>query len=359
MSKIKAVGNLVLDVLAVPFGDPDDLDLDGEYFSKDTDLHLDKFTDPLILYWHGRDVGGSEQQKAEVIGESLGHTIKPDGVWIKVQLDKANKFARRVWDAARRGVAAASSGTVAHLMRKAADGFIADWPLIELSLFDVDHSKNRLPVNKNAIALPAAKALYSQAGRSFPELPTEEYISDAETKALQKKAFDMLVDDGVDKALTDREFGREPTEEEQLYEAAAVGIMNHFQNNERVKSCPVRIASHMTSSKRAGAGKCVVGSFTNLESSGPQIMLKAGLPPKDEYRVFLHEVGHFLDEMIRGEVEYYKTSYCIKSTAREDQADEYREILGWFAFDQARRQFYGGKLSVKSIPINKLLEALS
>lgn len=183
-----------------------------------------------------------------------------------------------------------------------------------------------------------------------------EYISDTECRALQKQAFDLLVNIEVDKVLTDRQFDREPTEMEELYQRAAIGIMNHFQNVD-IKTCPVRIADHMPSSKRATAGKCLAGSFTNL--SGPQILLKASLSPQDQYFVFLHEVGHFLDEMIRGEVEYYKASYCIKSNAREDTADEYRDLIGSFAFDQARRQYYGGKLSVKSIPISKLLEALA
>ena len=73
----------------------------------------------------------------------------------------------------------------------------------------------------------------------------------------------------------------------------------------------------------------------------------------------LAKYGTELYSRLEGETGYYDSDYCIKSTAREDQADEYREILSWFAFDQARRQFYGGKMSVKAIPITRLLEALA
>lgn len=360
MFKIKAVGDMVLDVLAIPFGSPSDKDLDGDYFSKDTDLHLDKFTDPLILYWHGRDVGGNEQQKAEVIGQSLGHTIKPDGVWLKVQLDKANKYAQRVWDAAKRGLAAASSGTVAHLMRKAADGFIADWPLIELSLFDVDHSKRRLPVNKNAIALPAAKALYIAAGRSFPETETE-YISDAETNALQARAREVIAEiddyflrDAVDRTLEKIAFDREPTEAEQLYEDAAIGAVNYFANTE-IKSLPVRIMDYMPASNKKGTE--LAGRYNRDDQGHPRIILSSHYGRESEYKTFMHEVGHAIDHYTRGDDYFFSTTYATKG-GREEQANEYRQLLKFTAWQAACSRFYGGSAQVKSISVNNLLLAL-
>jgi hypothetical protein len=336
MSKIKAVGNMVLDVLAVPFGGPDDLDLDGEYFSPKTDLHLDKFTDPLILYWHGRDVGGSEQQKAEVIGESLGHTIKPDGLWIKVQLDKANKFAQRVWDAAKRGAAAASSGTVAHLMRKAADGFIRDWPLIEISLFDINQAARRLPVNKNAIALVSAKALYSQAGRDFPDLPTSKSVPDvfekAVKKAVEKELKALAIKQFANEKLISMAFEREPTEAEQLYADAAVGVLRFFANSD-IKSLPVRSSYYIPDDLFDGHS---LGGIYDFDDKGnPRITLSPRDGKKNEYLYFLHELGHALDNHIRGKGEFYSEPYASKTAAREDQADEYRKFARFYSLESS------------------------
>lgn len=367
MSKIKAVGNMVLDILAVPFGGPDDLDLDGEYFSKDTDLHLDKFPDPLVIYHHG-----ANQDKTELIGKAMGHTIKDDGIWIRVKLDQASQYAQRVWNAAKRGLAAASSGSISHLVRKAKDGFISAWPLVELSLFDIDKSQNRQPANPAAVVIPAksvyslpdAQEIYKAAGKIFPEMPAPEkdwaalandkdYI---EGKALQEVAKKVLVQCAVNDILIAKAFDREPTVEEQLYEAAAIRVLNHFQNNERIKSCPVRITFYMPDS---AMGVKLGGQYDHDEDGNPRIIISSHYGKKSEYRIFLHELGHCLDEKIRGMDEFYSQPYASKTTAREDQADYYRDLIGTAAFEWARRLFYGGKLSIKKIPVTRLLEALA
>jgi len=93
--------------------------------------------------------------------------VKPDGVWYRVVLDKAQKLAERVWEAAQKGMAAASSGTIEHLSRIAKDGEILEWPMGELSLFETDTGKQ--PSNTYAVALPAMKAVYAAAGISLPD----------------------------------------------------------------------------------------------------------------------------------------------------------------------------------------------
>ena len=65
--------------------------------------------------------------------------------------------AARVWEAAKRGTARASSGAVSHLVRTAPDGRILHWPVAELSIFETDSGKQ--PANGYAVAMIAAKAL--------------------------------------------------------------------------------------------------------------------------------------------------------------------------------------------------------
>ena len=170
---IKISGDWVLDVLAIPFNR---LDSDNQFFDADTDLMPDVFPFPAVVYYHGINPDGkSLQGDPELIGKAVSKEIKPDGVWVKVVLDKTKKYAKRVWRAANKGLAAASSGSIAHLARldggkpysKNVAGRISKWAFAELSLMDVD--KGRRPANMYAVALPVLKAVYKQAGIALPE----------------------------------------------------------------------------------------------------------------------------------------------------------------------------------------------
>jgi len=182
---VKAVGTddgeWALDVLGIPYGGPyAGKDSDGEYFSPQTNLHADKYGLPPAVYYHGYDDRGKPSGSPSYIGKTVSREQRSDGWWFRVVLDKSVALARRVWEAAKQGAAAASSGSVAHLIRTATDGHILEWPPVELSLFDVTES--RKPANPYAVALPAMKALYAQAGITVPE----DY--DQETEAPQAAA---------------------------------------------------------------------------------------------------------------------------------------------------------------------------
>ncbi|MFH1273098.1 MAG: hypothetical protein ABIJ49_09705, partial [Pseudomonadota bacterium] len=178
---IKAVGDWEIDVLAIPYGSPADLDADKEYFSPRTNLHRDKFT-PLVTYVHGADPSGKGDQPDPVIlGEVKGDHKDERGHWLRIVLDKTKEYAQRYMDAVKRGVAGASSGSIAHLVRKAADGEILNWPLAEITL--VDDSTAFAPRNKHAVALPVMKATYKAAGRDLPSLPEAQETPEAEPQA--------------------------------------------------------------------------------------------------------------------------------------------------------------------------------
>jgi len=181
---IKAVGDWELDVLAVPYGGPDKgRDKQGEYFNKDTNLYLDKFDKPIVSYYHGFDPQGYPQGEPEEIGEVLSMEKKSDGVWARVLLNKASEYARRVWEAAKEGLARASSGTIEHIRRVANDGLITHWPFVELALMDTEGS--RQPANAYAVALPVMKAAYKQAGRKWPEIQDPKAEAEAERQSAE------------------------------------------------------------------------------------------------------------------------------------------------------------------------------
>jgi len=194
---VKVAGDWELDVLGVPFGGPNGgKDDDGEYFSEKTNLHLDRFADPLVMYYHGYGDNGEPAGEPQVIGKVASHEKRSDGVWFRVILDKASEFARRVWEGAKDGMARASSGSINHLVRKADDGEILNWPMAELSLFETSTGKQ--PANGYAVALPVLKAIYTQAGHEWPQEITE----DIEMDEIEVKA---AVDAAVKAALAQQE----------------------------------------------------------------------------------------------------------------------------------------------------------
>lgn len=156
---IKIAGDMELDVCYMPYsGQRNGKDSDGQYFSPRTNEHAAKFPTPLVLYYHGYEKPGVQQSVPEEIGLSTGKKwADKAGRWMRVKLDDVNAKARLVWDSAQKGKARASSDSVSHLVRVAADGEITNWPFIGISLFETESGK--APANSFAFALPAAKAL--------------------------------------------------------------------------------------------------------------------------------------------------------------------------------------------------------
>lgn len=204
---IKAVGDWELDVLANPFNRPDS---DDQIFDDGTDFMLDTFTNPAILYHHGVMPGKqSLQSKPVVIGKAVSVTKQADGIHVRVLLDKTLEWARKVWEAAKNGLAVASSDSIAHLARldvggkrimyeKNKAGRIAVWPLAGLSLWDKVEG-NFLPASNYALALPAMKAIYRDAGLAFPVMDTNGDLPDAtnavkraRVKQLQNKSKEII-----------------------------------------------------------------------------------------------------------------------------------------------------------------------
>lgn len=156
----------VLDVLGVPYGGPwDGKDSYGTFWDDETEMHEDKYGLPPIVYYHGLNPDGSPAGSPEYIGKALSRERKSDGTWFKVMLDKTSEYAKRVWEAAKKGLAAASSGTAPHLGRIADNGHVDEWPVVELSVFDVN--KTQKPANPYAVVMPATRAVYEQAGLDF------------------------------------------------------------------------------------------------------------------------------------------------------------------------------------------------
>jgi hypothetical protein len=166
-----------LDVLGAPFYGPlAGKDLDKQYFSPNTKFHEDKLTNPLVLYYHGLSPEGKPMGMPEIVGSVLKIWKDAKGLWYRLKLDKGSDYAKRVWEAAKQGLAKASSGSLSHLVRvNKKDGEIINWPLAEISL--IDTSRSRFPANAYAVALPVMKAHYEGISAL---LEAEEDVEDPE-----------------------------------------------------------------------------------------------------------------------------------------------------------------------------------
>lgn len=132
----------IIEGLGIPYGGPlrsstKELgkDLQGEYFSDKTDFTSPQFDGKAVKsmpmeYHHGLD----PVIKDMPIGEVLDAQETPQGKWVKVQLDKANKYYEGIKYLVRQGKLLFSSGAIPEGIKKLPDGFIERWPWKELSL---------------------------------------------------------------------------------------------------------------------------------------------------------------------------------------------------------------------------------
>jgi len=205
---IKAVGDFELDVLAIPFNS---VDSDGQWFDANTDIMPDVFNAPLVAYQHGVSQGAKALQAHPIqIGTTVPGSLekKADGWHIRVVLNKALAIAKSIMDAAKQGMVAVSSGSISHLARldvagklmpyeKDKPGRITVWPFAELSLWERGNG-NFDAANRFAMALPAMKAIYRDAGIHFPVISdavlpeAQRAAKRARAEKVQQNAKDLL-----------------------------------------------------------------------------------------------------------------------------------------------------------------------
>jgi hypothetical protein len=199
---VKAVDEWELEVRAIPFHG---MDSDGQYFDENTRIMEEAFSPPLAIYQHGVEQGGKELQKdIVVVGKTKAGSLEKrhDGWYLRLVLDKAVAQAKDIMEAAWKGLVAVSSDSIAHLARlqigdkvvpyeKNKAGRIAVWPLAGISLWEMGNG-NFKPASQMAIALPAMKAIYREAGLPFPEI-TDGVLPEAEAaKRAREKAKQYL-----------------------------------------------------------------------------------------------------------------------------------------------------------------------
>src|SRR3990170_2309725 len=122
---VKALGNGKVVGYLVRFGSPDQVDLTGEYFTKDTDFG--EHIQAPVYYNHGQDpkIGKRKLSKADLHDDEFG-------VWAETQLSLRDEYEKYIYAQAEQGKMGWSSGTASHLVETEEIGkaiWLKSWPL--------------------------------------------------------------------------------------------------------------------------------------------------------------------------------------------------------------------------------------
>lgn len=166
---VKALGNGKVGGYLVLFSGPQDPDLQGDYFTKETDFLIDTGESRPILYRHGVH----PVVKSKKLGKGTV-TIDDVGVFVDGELDVRDKYIQAIYAMAEKGKLGWSSGSMSHLVQRTPNGKafeIKSWALGECSL-------TPCPVEARTVAFP------------LKELAGDEIDLEAAVKSLDQEEYD-------------------------------------------------------------------------------------------------------------------------------------------------------------------------
>ena len=137
----------------VVWGSPAQRDLQGEYFTPETELGLDWYDRRPALYHHGQDAA----LKSALVG--VLDTLRADeiGLWAEAQLERRLRYFRALVELVKRGALGWSSGSLPQLREVARDRRILRWPIVEGSLTPT-------PAEPRQTGIQSLKSAYAALG---------------------------------------------------------------------------------------------------------------------------------------------------------------------------------------------------
>lgn len=136
-TQVKRLDNGNIGGYGVVWGTPTERDLEGDYFDPATNFWLDTYRDQPVLFDHALNTSlpGMEDAMAEDVRFATVKTFRPDdiGLWVEAAIDEHNEWVDAVLSLIDKGVLHWSSGSAPHMVRRADDGQVKSWPIIEMS----------------------------------------------------------------------------------------------------------------------------------------------------------------------------------------------------------------------------------
>lgn len=145
---VKALGGGKVGGYLVQFGDTKNTDLEGDYFTSDTDFDIDdNLKRSTVYYNHGLDPVLKNRRLGRV-----DMSVKDAGIWLQGQLDLRDEYEQAVYQMVEAGKLGWSSGTAPHLVereQKSNGAFhITHWPL------GLDASVTPIPAEPRTAVIP-------------------------------------------------------------------------------------------------------------------------------------------------------------------------------------------------------------
>lgn len=132
-SPVKAVSDNRVGGYLVVFSDANKRDLEGEYFTPETNFYVNIPDDVAYLktlYNHGLK-NGTEFYR---IGKFVDARQDDLGIWVEAEIDLSNRYSQAIMKLVKEGRLGWSSGAIPHSVKVANDGRITHWALVEGSL---------------------------------------------------------------------------------------------------------------------------------------------------------------------------------------------------------------------------------
>lgn len=164
---VKSVGEGRVGGYLVLFGTAAQKDLQGEYFTAETDYGLDWYEKRPALYHHALD----DTIQTDPIG--VIDTLKMDdvGIWAEAQLDLRKRYTRAIQKLVDKGVIGWSSGSLPHVVKIESDGCIKRWVIVEGSLTPTP-AEPRIVVS----TLKAEHAIALEESDTTEEAPSQDAV---------------------------------------------------------------------------------------------------------------------------------------------------------------------------------------
>ena len=191
---VKALGDGKVAGYLVRYGAPKDTDLEGDFFSKDTEYGIDEESRLPVYYQHGFD----PQLKTRRIGRGI---VKFDdvGLWFEAQLEIRDEYEQMLYQLAESGKLGWSSQAAGSLVEREKLGkayHIKSWPIAEASLTPTPAEARNSAVPVKSIYHPEAEA-EKPAAVEEQILQVEDTMTEDEIKAMLEGVAAQAADAAV------------------------------------------------------------------------------------------------------------------------------------------------------------------
>lgn len=246
----------------VRFTEPGDTDVQGDFFTEETDFGPRKST--TVLYHHGQD----EALKRRVLDPGAEIKMDKTGVWVEAQLDRRDKYEEAIYQMAKAGKLGWSSGTASHLVereRSSKGGYhVKSWHL------GVDASLTPTPVEPRNEAVPV-KSLKS-TDLSSTDIAQEAKAHTAEAQegaAGESHSSSQQTTDSMSDQTEDETKSLSPLEE---YEA---GLITKNEYREAKGLDPLE-GGDVTADEAGAEAKAGGGKTVTTQNEAPNYNQKTG-----------------------------------------------------------------------------------